>query len=187
MRQTTTLEALSAHLIRPGQQAKIVVWAHNSHLGDARATEMSGQGEFNMGQLVRQRYRQAAILVGFTTYGGTVTAATAWDGPAERKRVRPALAQSYEALFQEVDMPRFLLVLRKESKAMAAVQASRLERAIGVIYRPETERLSHYFSACLPEQFDTVLHFDETRAVEPLECPAIWQKGEVPDTFPSAL
>jgi erythromycin esterase-like protein len=182
-----TLEALSAYLSRAGQQAKVVVWAHNSHLGDARATEMGERGELNVGQLVRQRYGQAAVLVGFTTYSGTVTAATEWDGPAECKRVRPALAQSYEALFHEVDMPRFLLILRNGGKAAAVLQAPRLERAIGVIYRPETERLSHYFSARLPEQFDAVLHFDATRAVEPLERTATWQTGEVPETFPTAL
>jgi erythromycin esterase-like protein len=177
-----TLEALLAYLSRQGQEAKVVVWAHNSHLGDARATEMGERGELNVGQLVRQRYGQTAVLVGFTTYSGTLTAASAWDGPAERKRVRPALAQSYEALFHEVDMPRFLLDLCRDGTTAAALRTARLERAIGVIYRPETERLSHYFSARLPEQFDAVLHVDETRAVEPLERTAIWQTGAAPET-----
>jgi erythromycin esterase-like protein len=182
-----TLEALTAYLSRQGQQAKVVVWEHNSHLGDARATEMGERGELNVGQLVRQRYGQEAVLVGFTTHHGTVTAASEWDGPAERKRVRPALAHSYEKLFHHMELPRFLLLIRNGGIATAALRQARLERAIGVIYRPETERVSHYFSARLPEQFDAVVHFDETRAVEPLERTAAWKSGEAPETFPTAL
>jgi len=182
-----TLAALAAYLQGQGQRAKIVVWEHNSHLGDARATEMGQAGELNVGQLVRERYGPDAVLIGFSTYSGTVTAATEWGGPAERKRVRPALPDSYEALFHELDLGRFLVVLRDGGAAIASLRQPRLERAIGVIYRPETERLSHYFSARLPEQFDAVLHFDETRAVEPLERTTAWEKGEAPETFPSGL
>jgi erythromycin esterase-like protein len=182
-----TLTALTTYLRGQGQPARIVVWAHNSHLGDARATEMGQAGELNVGQLVRERYGQDAVLIGLSTYSGTVTAATEWDGPAERKRVRPALPDSYEALFHELDLGRFLVILRDGGAAVARLCRPRLERAIGVIYRPETERLSHYFSARLPEQFDAVLHFDETRAVEPLERTAAWERGEVPETFPSGL
>lgn len=182
-----TLAALATYLQGQGQPARIVVWAHNSHLGDARATEMGQAGELNVGQLVRERYGQDAVLIGFSTYSGTVTAATEWDGPAERKRVRPALPNSYEALFQALELGRFLVILRDGGAAVAPLCRPRLERAIGVIYRPETERLSHYFSARLPEQFDAVLHFDETRAVEPLERTAAWERGEVPETFPSGL
>jgi erythromycin esterase-like protein len=181
-----TLAALATYLQGQGQRAKIVVWEHNSHLGDARATEMGQAGELNVGQLVRERYGRDAVLIGFSTYSGTVTAATEWGGPAERKRVRPALPDSYEALFHELDLGRFLVVLRDDA-AIASLRRPRLERAIGVIYRPETERLSHYFSARLPEQFDAVLHFDQTRAVEPLERTATWEKGEAPETFPSGL
>ena len=182
-----TLAALATYLQGQGQQAKVVVWEHNSHLGDARATEMGQTVELNVGQLVRERYGQDAVLIGFSTYSGTVTAATEWGGPAERKRVRPALSDSYEALFHELDLGRFLVVLRDGGAAIASLRPPRLERAIGVIYRPETERLSHYFSACLPEQFDAVLHFDETRAVEPLERTATWERGEAPESFPSGL
>jgi erythromycin esterase-like protein len=182
-----TLAALATYLQGQGQPAKIVVWAHNSHLGDARATEMGQAGELNVGQLVRERYGQDAVLIGFSTYSGTVTAATEWDGPAERKRVRPALPDSYEALFHELNLGRFLVILRDGDAAIARLCRPRLERAIGVIYRPETERLSHYFSARLPEQFDAVLHYDETRAVEPLERTAAWERDEVPETFPTGL
>jgi erythromycin esterase-like protein len=122
------------------------------------------------------------VLVGFTTHHGTVTAASDWDGAAERKNVRPALAGSYEALFHEAHLGRFLL--ESQSEVRPHLLKSRLERAIGVIYRPATERLSHYFDATLPEQFDAVLHFDETRAVEPLAINAEWQAGEVPETYP---
>jgi erythromycin esterase-like protein len=182
-----TLAALATYLQGQGQPAKIVVWAHNSHLGDARATEMGQAGELNVGQLVREQYGQDAVLIGFSTYRGTVTAATEWDGPAERKRVQPALPDSYEALFHELDLGRFLIILREGDAAITPLRRPRLERAIGVIYRPETERLSHYFSARLPEQFDAVLHCDETRAVEPLERTAAWERGEVPETFPTGL
>ncbi len=181
-----TLDHLVTHLEGQGQQAKIVVWEHNSHLGDARATEMGERGELNVGQLVRERYGDESVLIGFSTYTGTVTAASDWDAQPERKRVRPALKGSYEALFHETGVPRFLLNLRDNDK-MAGLSEPRLERAIGVIYRPETERASHYFFAQLPAQFDAVLHFDETRAVEPLERIAGWETGEAPETYPSGM
>ena len=182
-----TLEALRRFLGRSSGEPKVVVWAHNSHLGDARATEMSERGELNVGQLVRERFGHKAVLVGFTTYTGTVTAASEWDGPAHRKHVRPALAGSYERLFHEVGIPRFLLAPRIDFELASALAAPRLERAIGVLYVPETERASHYFHARLAEQFDFVLHFDETRALEPLERGALWDAGELADTFPSGL
>jgi len=180
-----TLDALVAHLERQGERPKIVAWAHNSHLGDARATELGQQGEWNVGQLVRERHGPEAVLVGFSTYHGTVTAAMDWDGPAEQKQVRPALPDSYEALFHAVGSPNFLLSLRERGDAVEALHPARLERAIGVIYRPETERLSHYFLARLPEQFDAILHFDDTHAVQPLERIALQDTAEVPETYPS--
>ena len=179
-----TLESLRRYL---GAQAKIVVWAHNSHLGDARATSMGQQGEWNVGQIVRELHAQDAVLIGLTTHHGTVTAASNWDSPPERKRVRPALGNSYEALFHDVSMPRFLLTFRNTDHAASALHAPMLERAIGVIYRPETERASHYFQAHLSAQFDAVIHFDETRAVEPLERTVEWEAGEVPETFPTGI
>ena len=182
-----TLAALVRHLERQGGRAKVAVWAHNSHLGDARATDMGRRGELNLGQLVRERHGQDAVLVGFTTHRGTVTAASDWGSPAERKRVRPALADSYEALFHAARPAPFLLTWRDGDAVATALREPRLERAIGVIYRPETERMSHYFGARLPDQFDAVLHFDETRAVEPLEYTAEWEAGEVPETFPFAV
>jgi erythromycin esterase-like protein len=182
-----TLDALVAHLGRQDGRAKIVVWAHNSHLGDAQATEMGQRGELNVGQLVREKYGRDAVLVGFTTHHGTVTAASDWGGVAERKRVRPALPGSCEALFHCALAARFLLTWRSNVAVGDALRDPRLERAIGVIYRPETERMSHYFQARLPQQFDAVLHFDETRAVEPLEYTSEWEAGEVPETFPFAV
>jgi erythromycin esterase-like protein len=185
-----TLESLSTHLAMLGQQAKVVVWEHNSHLGDARATEMGQRGELNVGQLVRERHGSSALLIGFSTYTGTVTAASDWDAPAERKRVRPALNDSYEVLFHEVGIPRFQISLREKGPMESALNEPRLERAIGVIYRPETERQSHYFYARLADQFDALLHFDLTRAVEPLERTPEWsmeEVGEPAETFPSGL
>ena len=128
-----TVDALVEFLGRKGPAAKIVVWAHNSHLGDARATQMGERGEWNVGQLVRERYGRDALLVGFTTYSGTVTAASNWHAPAERRAVRPALPGSYEALFHDAGLGQFLLSLRSGSPVTAALQPSRLERAIGVI------------------------------------------------------
>ena len=177
-----TLEALVA--FRP---AKVVVWAHNSHLGDARATEMGAAGELNLGQLVRQRHGLDAVLVGFLTYGGTVTAASDWDEPAERKHVRRALPGSYETFLHEAGPGNRFFDLTGAGPAARGLAEPRLERAIGVIYRPETERQSHYFHARLPQQFDAVLYYDTTRAVEPLERTGLWERGEVPETFPSTL
>lgn len=182
-----TLDHLVAHLISQGQEARVAVWEHNSHLGDARATYMADYGELNVGQLVRERYGRERVLVGFTTYTGTVTAASDWDEPSERKRVRAALAGSYEALFHETGAGNFLLNLRDEEKLSNALRGPRLERAIGVIYAPQTERQSHYFDARLSEQFDAVLHIDETRALEPLERHTVWESGEPPETYPTGV
>ena len=182
-----TLESLRGFLRNQNSHSKVVVWEHNSHLGDARATRMAQEGEWNVGQLVRERHNDDAVLVGFTTHHGTVTAASNWDAPAERKQVRPALEGSYEALFHELNIPRFLLTFGKTDSATAVLHEPLLERAIGVIYRPETERASHYFQARLSAQFDAVIHFDETRAVEPLERTTEWEAGEVPETFPTGI
>jgi erythromycin esterase-like protein len=182
-----SLDALIGHLGRGGGHARVVVWEHNSHIGDARATEMGEIGEWNVGQLTRERMGDQSMLVGFTTYSGTVTAASDWDGPAERKRVRPALPESFEALFHTVGIPDFLLPLRGNARLLEALEKPRLERAIGVIYRPESERTSHYFEAQLTRQFDAVIHIDETRAVEPLDATAGDLTGEPPESFPSGL
>jgi erythromycin esterase-like protein len=136
---------------------------------------------------VRKRYGYNAVLIGFTTYTGTVTAASNWGGSAELKGVRPALPESYEALFHDTGLPRFILNLREENQAVTGLQSRRLERAIGVIYCPETERISHYFEARLPDQFDAIIHIDRTRAVEPLERTSDWEAGEAPETFLSAV
>jgi erythromycin esterase-like protein len=175
-----TLEELTAYLQRAQGDARVAVWAHNSHVGDARATQMSKRGELNIGQLMRQRHGALAFNVGFTTYTGTVTAASDWGLPAERKHVRPALPGSWERLFHQQEAPSFLV-------DPAGLGGRRLERAIGVVYRPETERLSHYFEATVAEQFDAVIHIDETHAVEPLERTSEWEEGELPQTYPWAV
>jgi erythromycin esterase-like protein len=182
-----TLNALTTFLDEPGRASKVVVWAHNSHVGDARATELGAGGELDVGQLVRQWFGRETFLLGFTTHHGTVTAASEWGAHAERKSVRPALPDSYERLFHDTGHGNFFLDLRTPSAAVAELMHPRLERAIGVIYRPEKERLSHYFHARLPLQFDAILHYDATRAVEPLERTGLWERGELPETFPSAL
>jgi erythromycin esterase-like protein len=183
-----SLVSLADHLsLQQQTPAKIVVWAHNSHLGDARATQMGERGELNLGQLVRERFGAEAVAIGFTTYSGSVTAASDWDAPAERKEVRPAHRDSFEAVFHHVDTPRFFLNLRDESQLAAQLRPKKLERAIGVIYRPETELQSHYFHARLSDQFDGVIHFDHTRAVEPLERTTDCELSEVEETFPTGL
>jgi erythromycin esterase-like protein/predicted phosphoribosyltransferase len=172
-----TLEELAVHLEEISGSGKIAVWEHNSHLGDNRSTELGQAGQLNVGQLVRERHRDEALLVGFTTYTGTVTAASDWGGPAERKYVRRALPGSWEELLHE-ELPSAFLV------DTADLHGRRLERAIGVVYRPETERISHYFNARIARQFDAVIHLDETHAVEPLERTSLWERGELPDTYP---
>jgi erythromycin esterase-like protein len=179
-----TLDALLAHLEgrRHGRRgpARVALWEHNSHLGDARATELGQAGELNVGQLARERYGDEAMLVAFTTCAGTVTAASRWGGAAERKQLRPALEGSWEALFHEQGPPRFLL-------ETAGLDGRRLERAIGVVYLPETERQSHYFYARMADQFDAVVHFDQTSALEPLERTSEWEIAELPETYPSGV
>ncbi len=182
-----TLAELDQHLTAEnGRPAKIVVWEHNSHLGDARATEMGRRGEWNVGQLCRERYGNNSFLIGFTTFEGTVTAADNWGEPAHRMRVRKALPESVEEVFHRSGIGRFFLHFDGASQCDSALRVPLLERAIGVIYRPETERQSHYFKARLSQQFDAVIHIDETRAVEPLERSARWAAGEA-ETFPSGV
>ena len=183
------LEELRVFLASQHPEARVVVWAHNSHLGDARATEMGMQGELNLGQLARDRYGRDAVLVGFTTSRGTVTAARDWDGPAERRTVVPALEGSVEALLHATFEDNRFFDLRTTNGARRALTAPLLERAIGVVYRPETERMSHYFHASIAHQFDALFHYDVTRAVEPLSRTALWQQGDLEpaETWPFAV
>lgn len=164
-----TLNSISQHLEdRTQKPAKIIVWAHNTHVGDARATEMSERGEVNIGQLVRETYDRDAYLIGFSTHEGSVTAASEWGAPAACKTVMPGLAGSYEELFHLVKYPNFLLNLTNNPELEHYLKIPRLQRAIGVIYRPETERNSHYYFTRLPYQFDSIIHFDNTNAVKAL-------------------
>jgi protein-L-isoaspartate(D-aspartate) O-methyltransferase len=179
-------DTLRSVLAFRGPESKAVIWEHNSHIGDARATQMSARGEFNIGQLVRQKYPDETYLIGFGTDHGTVAAASEWGGPMEVKQVQPSHIDSYERLCHEAETDNFLLPLSKPLQEITRNEllAERLERAIGVIYHPETELQSHYFYASLPRQFDEYIWFDETRAVEPLTRETT--KG-MPDTFPFGL
>jgi len=182
-----TLDALLAHFDRRLGRARIVVWAHNSHVGDARATQMGEAGEINIGQLARERHPGEARLIALSTYTGTVTAASEWGGPAERKQVRPALPGSYEGLFHRIGASKFLLTLGDLGEAAGGLGEPHLQRAIGVVYLPGTERVSHYFHARLPSQFDALMHLDQTRALEPLERTATWKRGDLPETYPTGM
>jgi erythromycin esterase-like protein len=183
---TETLIALAAHLEMQQLPPKIVVWAHNSHLGDARATDMQQRGEWNVGQLVREEFPDETVNIGLTTFAGSVTATDNWDETAQNKKVREGLNNSFERLFHQVEIPRFFLNLRDE-EIRNALGERLLERAIGVIYRPATERVSHYFHARLSAQFDGVVHFDRTRALEPLDKTASWTHEDAPETFPEGI
>jgi protein-L-isoaspartate(D-aspartate) O-methyltransferase len=176
-------ETLGNLLTFHGPASKGIVWAHNSHVGDSTATEMSHRGEYNIGHLCRERFGRGAFSIGFGTHSGTVAAASDWDGPMRIMTVRPSLPSSYESLCHETREPRFMLSLREPGRAalLEGLAKPRLERAIGVIYRPETELQSHYFQAALPRQFDEFIWFDQSRAVEPL--PAAKIPG-MPDTYP---
>src|SRR5271166_221597 len=183
-----TLAALRDHLDRhpDPEPARIVVWAHNSHVGDARATEVSSDGQLTLGQLVREHYGDDCRLIGFSTYTGTVTAASEWGGVAERKVVRPALNGSVEELFHETGNPGFLVPMH-DTEATEVLDVPRLGRAIGVIYLPATERQSHYYHVRPVDQFDAIIHTDRTRALEPPEPTSVWSAGETPETYPTGL
>lgn len=186
LRDQHMFDTLQTLLAFRGEDSKAVVWEHNSHIGNAAATEMAARGELNVGQLVREEHGSRAYLLGFGTDHGTVAAATDWDGEMEIKRVRPSHPESYERLCHDSGVPAFLLPLREPRRAEVReeLEPPRLERAIGVIYRPETELLSHYFQAVLPWQFDELCWFDETRAVSPLGTQEV---HGMPETYPFGL
>lgn len=188
LRDTHMFETLGNLLDARGEDAKAVVWAHNSHIGDARHTDMGQvRDELNIGQLCRERFGDAAALIGFGTHAGTVAAATDWDGDMEVKRVNPSRRDSYERLCHDAGVSRFLLDLSpgRHEALRRRLEEARLERFIGVIYRPDTERWSHYSEACLPRQFDAWVWFDETEAVTPLG-PEHARTG-APETYPFGL
>lgn len=169
LRDQHMFETLESLLDFHGPNSRGVVWAHNSHLGNAAATEMGLQGEHNVGQLCRNRFGAAAYLIGQGTDHGTVAAAPFWDEPVEVMEVRPSLPESYEHLCHQTGLPAFLLTLRTSRQPLReSLAQQRLERAIGVIYRPQTERQSHYFHARLPDQFDEWIWFDRTEALRPI-------------------
>jgi protein-L-isoaspartate(D-aspartate) O-methyltransferase len=186
LRDSHMFETLRNVLTFHGSQAKGIIWAHNSHVGDSGATEMSTRDEYNIGHLCRQEFGDLSYSIGFGTNSGTVAAASNWDEPMQVKTVRPGLAGSYERLCHETGNQRFLLPLRGlgSRTPLGGLLQPRLERAIGVIYRPETELQSHYFEAVLPRQFDEYIWFDETKAVTPLRTEEL--KG-LPDTYPFGL
>ncbi len=186
LRDQHMFETLQLALAFRGPATKAVVWEHNSHVGNAAATEMGSRGELNVGQLARQTFGDQAYLVGFGTDHGTVAAASEWDGPMEVKRVRPSHAESYERVCHDAGVPAFTLALRhpRRDAVRDELSGARLERAIGVIYRPETELASHYFQAVLPAQFDEYVWFDETRAITPL---AHAEVRGMPETYPFGL
>lgn len=184
LRDSHMFETLRNVLDAQGPDSKAIVWAHNSHVGDARATGMGVHlGEHNLGQLCRQAYGEEAVLIGFGTHAGTVVAASDWNGPMEVKHVRPSLKGSYERLCHDSAMPRFLLDLSAGTELRDMLSASRTERFIGVVYRPETELQSHYAEASLPRQFDGWVWFDETQALKPLGRDVHRQAGAA-DTWP---
>jgi len=188
LRDTHMFETLQALLAFYGPRSRGVVWEHNSHVGNATATELGARGELNVGQLCRTSFHDGAYIVGFGTDHGTVAAASDWDEPVQRMRVRPGMPGSYEALFHSTGVPAFSLHLRapRRQAVRDELEAERLERAIGVIYRPDTERRSHYFSASLPHQFDELVWIDETRAITPLPAP-VARQPEIPETYPFGL
>jgi len=189
------------------QSKKAIVWAHNSHLGDALYTDSSARGEFNLGQLARETFGlENTYNIGFTTFSGSVTAAHNWDDDPHHMTVNKGMNGSYEKLFHDAVLQmdsehfkkgNFLLNFRSNNSEIQpskelydALTRKMLERMIGVLYRPDTERFSHYVSCSLPKQFDSVIHLDRTRALKPLEVHPQWEKGfkdQVPDTYPSGV
>lgn len=182
-----TLEALARHLDRPGAPARIVVWAHNSHIGDARATELTADGQLSLGQLIRERHGDACRTIGFTTAAGSVTAASTWGGDAEHKTVRDPLPSSLEELLHDTGIPALWLRTDRPGPATDILRDPRLERAIGVIYQPGTERQSHYFHTRAADRYDAIVHIDHTTALEPLYPDSKWSASRTPETYPSGL
>ena len=186
LRDSHMFETLQSILESRGPNSRAVVWAHNSHIGDARATDMGmRRGELNIGQLCRQWWEDEAALIGFGTHTGTVAAATHWDDDMEVKQVRPSREGSYERVSHDAGVPRFLLDLKRDQDLRQRLEEPRLERFIGVIYRPETELHSHYAKSVLPRQFDGWVWFDETTAVTPLG--PEHHTGDLPETYPFGL
>lgn len=184
-RDSHMFETLQTLLEYGGADAKAVVWAHNSHIGNAKATEMSGRGEHNIGQLAKEEYGDEAYNIGFGTDHGTVAAASNWGGRMRGKKIRPSVDDSYERLMHQSNTERFMLPLRDRSKPLIKkLKKTHLERAIGVIYRPKTELQSHYFQASLPYQFDEYIWFDETEAINPMQISTIEGEDEMPETYP---
>jgi protein-L-isoaspartate(D-aspartate) O-methyltransferase len=187
LRDTHMFETLQSLLAFHGPRSRGIVWAHNSHVGYSSATEMAARGEYNIGELCRDEFGRKVYAIGFGTHSGTVAAAADWDGPMEVKQVRPGLEGSYEALFHRVDGKRWLLPLRDgtrpgaQREAATALAQPLLERAIGVIYRPQSELQSHYFQAELPRQFDEYIWIDQTSAVTPLDARTL---AGMPETYP---
>jgi protein-L-isoaspartate(D-aspartate) O-methyltransferase len=186
LRDMHMFETLKQTLEFHGHESRAVVWAHNSHIGNAAATEMGRRGEYNVGQLCREHFGTASYHIGFGTNDGEVAAASDWDGPMHIMRVRPAHAQSYEGLFHMTNAPGLLLPLMEGciGELSEKLARPRLERAIGVIYRPESELAGHYFEAILPQQFNEYIWIDRTRAVTPLE---VAELQGMPDTYPFGL
>ena len=183
-----TLDALRAHAGADDRPGKLVVWAHNSHVGDARATELAELGQLTLGQLAREAYGpHDTVLVGFSTFSGTVTAAAEWGGPATVRDLRPAADDATEALLHATGLAGLLLVMGEDARATAALAPTRLQRAVGVIYRPQTERISHYVFADVTRQFDALVHLDTTTALEPLDRDARWRHEDVAPANPSGV
>jgi erythromycin esterase-like protein len=183
-----TADFLLSHLDDYQSPARVIIWAHNSHVGDSRATDMGTRGDYTLGRYMRERHgHQKTTLIGWSTHGGTVTAARDWDMPALNRQVRPALEDSMEEMMHQTGLDRFLLMCGNEHPAYQYLQKPMLQRAIGVVYRPETELQSHYLHAVPGRQFDALVWNDHTRAVEPLEREGEWALGEPAETYPSAL
>ncbi len=185
LRDSHMFETLKTLLAFYGTKARAIIWAHNSHCGDAAATEMASRGEYNLGHLCRKEFGSQCYTIGFGTNSGTVAAASNWDAPMEIKTVRPAVPESYERCCHEAGIRAFCLDLRQPKlEKSRSLRKARLERAIGVIYRPETELASHYFQAVLPDQFNEYIWFDQTKAISPF---ATKELEEMPDTYPFGL
>jgi len=184
-----TVELLAEQL-GDGAPAKLIIWAHNSHVGDGRATELGDDGQLTLGQILRQRHPNETALVGMTTHSGAVIAAFDWEEPGQRERVRPGLPGSWEELFHAAELPRFFVTAAQLRRAVGD-HVDRLQRAIGVVYRPQTERRSHYLHARLADELDLVIHIDDTRAVEPLdplhEPPQPPAEPELSETYPTGV
>jgi erythromycin esterase-like protein len=186
VRDRHMVETLNRLLEHHGPESKAIIWEHNTHIGDARYTDMAATGMVNVGQLVREEHAaEGVVLIGFSSYAGSVIAADQWGAPMRRMRVPPGRSGSWEDVLHRATPPDKLLIFDARNRERGLLE-ERGHRAIGVVYRPDYEGYGNYVPTVLPYRYDALLFIDESHAVHPLHMP-IEAVHELPETYPSGM